>query len=382
VVSGRRLARFAVPGNFYFERSPFSPCGRWVVIGEKVHHVGSGTALFAPTGEPGERLVATWDRETQGSVWFSEDSRLMASLLRKKGEKSAAHDTLAVWELATGALLARYPEAGFIAQAAFSPDGRILALLDGRGIRLEELQTGKRLAEYAAPDVYCQHIDRGCFTQTLVFAPDGSTLATGHQDGTIVLWKVPRSRPGHQAALAVAESERLWTDLGNSSPATARAAKERLVGHPDTAVTLLKKQFRPPPADAKLAALIDDLDSNVFATREEASRKLHAYGTRAEGTLRRTLAQATSVELRRRLEDILAEMPPPLLRLPLSGERLRGVRAIEVLERIGNAATRPLLLSWAEQTEDVQLAVEARMALERLGPVNTRPPTVEERQSP
>lgn len=382
VASGRRLSRLAVPGNFWFERSPFSPCGRWVVIEDKVYHVGSGTALFAPSGESGERLAATWEWMASGLVWFSEDGRLLAGLLRSKDEKSAAHDTLAVWEMATGAMLARYPKVGFIAQVAFAPNGRTLALHSGRGICLEDLQTGKRLAVYPAPDVNCQHIDRGCMTQTLVFTPDGSMLATGHRDGTIMLWKVPRSRPAHPAVLTEGELEKLWTVVGSTSPATARTAIERLVGHPNAAMGLLAKRFRPGPADAKLKILINDLDSDKFAAREEASQKLHAYGARAEGALRRTLAQAPTVELRRRIENILAEMAPPLLKLPLSGEQLRGVRAVEVLERIGNAAARQLLFSWAEQTDDVQLAVEARMALERLESANTKPPTGEKRSLP
>ncbi|HZV07434.1 MAG TPA: sigma-70 family RNA polymerase sigma factor [Gemmataceae bacterium] len=366
VDSGRRLTRFSVPGEFYFERSPFSPCGRWVVMGDNVYNIGSGKALFAPAGEPGEQLVA-WDRwqRMSGMVWFSEDSRLMAGLLRKKGEKSTANDSLAVWELATGSVLARYPKAGFIAQVAFSPDGRTLALLDGRGIRLEDLRTGKLQAEYAAPDVTCELTNRGCTTQTLAFSPGGSTLATGHLDGTILLWKVPRSHEVKPAAPSDGEAEKLWVDLGSSSPATARPAVDRLARHPDVATTLLATRFRPPPADAKLAALINDLDSENFAAREEAARKLRTYGARAEVALRRTLAKAPSLEMRRRIESILAEMAPPALRLPLSGERLRGVRAIEVLERIGDAAALRLLHLWAEQTEDIHLAFEARLALER-----------------
>ncbi len=365
VASNRRLARFSVSGSFYFERSPFSPCGRWVVIGKKVYHVGSGAELFAPAGEPDERLAA-WDRETRGSVWFSEDGRLMAGLLRKNGEKSAANDTLAVWEMATGAMLARYPKAGFIAQATFAPDGHALALLDGRGIRLVELTTGKRLAQFAAPDVTCELTDRGCTTQTLVFSPDGSTLATGHLDGTIRLWKVPRHRDTGSAALAEGEAEKLWRDLGSSSPARARVAVDRLAWHPGVAATLLATRFRPPPADAQLATLINDLDGDVFASREEAARKLRVYGARAEIALRGSLAKVRSLEMRRRLESLLAEMSPPALRLPLSDERLRGVRAIEVLERVGGAPARRLLRGWAEQTDDVHLAIEARMALERL----------------
>ena len=205
------------------------------------------------------------------------------------------------------------------------------------------------------------------------FAPDGRTLATAHQDGSIVLWKVPQSRDTKLTALAEGEAAKLWGDLGSSSPSIGRAAVERLACHPDAAAVLLAMRFRPPPADAQLAALINDLDSEVFTTREEAFRKLCTYGARAEAALRRTLAKAPSLEMRRRIDGILAEMAPPVLRSPLSGECLRGVRAIEVLERAGNAAARRLLHSWAEQTEDVQLAIEARLALERLAPGSDKP---------
>ncbi len=369
VASGRRLVRFAVSRRLYFERSPFSPCGRWVVLGEKVYHVGTGTELFAPAGEPGERLVA-WDRRTHGSVWFSDDGRLMAGLVRKKEETSSARDTLAVWELASGQILARFPKAAFVAQVAFSPNNRIIALLDGRGIRLEDILTGKRLAEYAAPDVTCELIDRGCTTQTLAFAPDGRTLATGHLDGTVLLWEVPRPRGDGAPALAEGEAEKLWRDLGRKSPALGRAAVERLVRDPAEAVALLARRFRPPasPVDPTLAALLKDLDSDVFATREEASRKLRKYGAKAEPVLRRALAGTPSLEMRRRIEAIRDAITPPMLRLPLSDDALRGVRAIEVLERAGSSEAVKVLQSWAEQTLDMRLASEVRMALERLDP--------------
>ena len=45
----------------------------------------------------------------------------------------------------------------------------------------------------------------GCGTQTLAFAPDGRTLATGHLDGTVLLWKVP---PAAEARKEIAASDR------------------------------------------------------------------------------------------------------------------------------------------------------------------------------
>jgi WD40 repeat protein len=67
----------------------------------------------------------------------------------------------------------------------------MVAFLDGWGIRIEDLLTGKQLAAYPAPDVMSSARDRGSFTKNLAFAPDGRTLATGHQDGAVLLWKVP-----------------------------------------------------------------------------------------------------------------------------------------------------------------------------------------------
>jgi hypothetical protein len=54
----------------------------------------------------------------------------------------------------------------------------------------------------------------------------------------------------------------------------------------------------------------------------------------------------------------------------LSGEDLRGVRAIEVLERAGTSEDRKLLRAWAGQTANMRLAAEAKLAVERLDSAN------------
>jgi hypothetical protein len=335
-----------------------------VVLGGKVHHVGSGAALFTPEGGPGVRLVpgGRWD---PNPVWFSGDGRLLAGRLARKAGGQA--DTVAVWELASGAVLARFPNAGRVAQVAFAPDGRTVALLDGWGVRVHDLLAGKQLAAYPAPDVRCDVTDRGCGSQTLAFAPDGRTLATGHLDGTVLLWKVPPV--AEKAGKGIADRDGLWAALGSEAPAKARAAVERLARHPAEALALLKSRFRPAatPPDPALAALVRALDSDSFATREEATRKLRDYGAKAEPALRRELAATGSPEVKRRIEAILAAITPPPLRLPVTGDTLRGVRAIELLERVGTPAARQLLRAWAEQTRDAHLSAEARAVLGRMG---------------
>jgi RNA polymerase sigma factor (sigma-70 family) len=375
IASGRRLARFTLSTNFYHSSSPFSPCGRWVVLGGKVYHIATGKELFTPSGEPGELLLCIEERWRsnhlgKGSVWFSDDGRLLAGHLRKEGQEAAATETLAVWELASGKVLTRFSKARWISQVAFAPNAHTIALLDGQGIRIEDLLTGKRLAAYSAPDVPCYHTDRGCLTRTLVFAPDGRTLATGHQDGSVLLWKVPQSARDRLKDIAEVEREKLWADLGSVSPANALTAVEGLASRPAIAVALMTAKFSPNPSslDADIAALVGDLDNDVFATREQATRKLREFGAKAEPALRDAMAGAPSPEVKRRIEELLAAMPAPLLRLPLSGDTLRSVRAIEVLERARTPEARKLLHAWALQTGNERLAAEARAALERTAP--------------
>ena len=179
IVGDRQLARHTLPGLFYFVRPPFSPCGRWLAFAGKVYHARTGTELFAPAAGAGERLMVgeIWNT---APTWFSADGRLMAGRL-EKGGKSA--DALAVWELASGRVLARLPGGDRIAQVEFGPDGRSVAVVDGRGVRVLDLLTGKPVAEFVAPDITCETNARGAGPQTVAFSPDGRRLATGHGTG-------------------------------------------------------------------------------------------------------------------------------------------------------------------------------------------------------
>jgi hypothetical protein len=60
-------------------------------------------------------------------------------------------------------------------------------------------------------------------------------------------------------------------------------------------------------------------------------------------------------------------LPPTVETLPVSGETLRGVRAVEVLERAATAEARALLQGWADPGGDPRVAAEARLALGRQG---------------
>src|SRR5205823_1684470 len=118
----------------------------------------------------------------------------------------------------------------------------------------------------------------------------------------------------------------------------------------------------------RLARLIADLDARKFAVREQATRELERVAPLVEAPLRRALASNPSPEARRRLEAILEKaggwVPTP--------EEVRGMRAAEVLERIGTEGARRLLEKLANGAEEVGVTQEAKAALRRLGAAKDR----------
>jgi WD40 repeat protein len=363
-VARRQLNRFTVPGEFYFTVNAFSPCGRWAAIGGKVYQTRTGAELFSPVGNPGERLTPGDDR-VSGAAWFSADGRLLAGRIEgKAADGNTETETMGVWELATDKLLLRIPKAGNTARIDFGPDGRTIALADGWGVHVFDLFDGQRMADFAAPDLNFDSVARGASTQPVAYSPDGRTLATGHKDGTITLWAVPKPADTGTAIN--------WPVLGSESPATARAMVDQAVRNPLVAMKHLAVEFLPPQVapDPKVAALITDLDAALFATREEAAKKLGELGAKVEPAVRQALIGQPSMEARRRLEGILSAIPPTPIQIPAKGTTLCGLRAIEILERIGTTEARALLGKWADQVQDLQLAAEARSVLSRLTPLD------------
>ena len=88
-------------------------------------------------------------------------------------------------------------------------------------------------------------------------------------------------------------------------PAASRRTATRKLA-PELAISHLKRHL-PPAAGAnreEITRLIADLDSNQFAVREAASKKLADLGGPARPLLRRALEGAPALETRRRLEQL------------------------------------------------------------------------------
>jgi hypothetical protein len=120
-----------------------------------------------------------------------------------------------------------------------------------------------------------------------------------------------------------------------------------------------------PVADEKrLAQLLADLDSDQFKVRDRATLELETLGEGALPALRKALQGEAALERRRRLERLIGKQDRE--RWSPGPERLRTMRALEVLERAGTPEARRILRVLAAGVSNSSLTQDARGALTRL----------------
>jgi hypothetical protein len=299
------------------------------------------------------------------SVAFSPDGTLLAAGL-------SMDNVVRVWDVAAGAprhefrwerayLPGRGPGPGRTPETdpqrpegvyalAFAPDGKTLAAACcDRRVRLWEVATGRLRHQFEEP------------TAVVAFAPRGPALATASLDDYgIRLWDWRGARPPRPRPLAPERLERAWADLGSADAAAGYRAVTALAAAPAQAVSLLRQRLQAVAAAdrGELDRLIAELDDSDFPVRERASRRLEELGEAARPRLLRALGAPPSAEVRRRVGLLLRRLEGPP-----SGDRLRGLRAVEALEAVGGEEARAVLRALAGgapgalQTEDAQAAL-------------------------
>jgi hypothetical protein len=198
-------------------------------------------------------------------------------------------------------------------------------------------------------------------TYSLAFSPDGRTLAASSVDAPVYVWDVAGILEPRPRRLSNDELQRDWTALAGADATAAFQAIHRLAAVPKRTLPLLREHLKPVPMPdlKRIRQLIKELDSDAFTERQKAVAELEKCADASASLLRQTIEDKPSLEIRRRLQQIL----DGLERVP---ETLRAVRAVEVLELIATPEAVRSIDELAKGAADARLTREAVAARNRL----------------
>jgi hypothetical protein len=163
--------------------------------------------------------------------------------------------------------------------------------------------------------------------------------------------------------LSQKDAQALWEELGHATASRAARALWKFVTARDESVTFFRKTLRPVSAVDRTIVdqLILNLDNDRYIVRKQAMDGLEQIGDLAGPALRQTLKNKPTLEVKHRVEQLLQRSEPAG-----SPERLRMIRAIEVLERIGTPAAVKHLQELAGGAPEALLTREAKASLARM----------------
>ncbi len=372
----------------------FLPRGR-----ELVAFAPNGAVRAVDVGTGRVRTVRPAGKSASASVVVSGDVRLAASF-----ERGLAH----VWRLRSGRRLGSFavPAISYFYALALGPSGRLLACDAGRRVALIELDSGRVVRDLSittrrsargkvalSPDgsILAVGEDRGLVTfwsvrtgqklaertghrgyvTALAFLPGGRRMLSASSDGTAVLWSlagIGRAAVGG-STLAAEQLDEAWSALASTDAAKGQEAICRLAGAGDGSAAFLSERLRgvEGPSDEEMQQRIADLGHDRFALRKRATEDLARLGPLAEPALRQAIEDSDNEEVRARAQLLLGALDDPHQR---SGETVRQLRAVYVLERVGSDRAKKVLTRLAAGSPRATLTRRAVEALDRLGARN------------
>ncbi|MBL8795199.1 MAG: sigma-70 family RNA polymerase sigma factor [Planctomycetia bacterium] len=332
---GKLLATSEPGGSFYLWDLP---------TGQRLHH------LHVPVGPAAD------DYADISCLAFSPDGTELAVVNRR--------GSLTFWDPVGGAQLRRIkigasPRDVDLHWLQYAADGRTFAVGNGRTVQWWEVATGQLIREF---DGHQGQVGR------LAFAPHGKTLASGNQDTTVLVWDLYRPTAEEQLRAERLDETKLTalgTELGQVEAASGYGAVRTLLANPRVGLAYLRQSLQPiaGPTPERLARLVADLSAEQFASRQQAEQALEALAELAEPTLKQTLAGQPPLEVRQRVERLLARLPQQAV---TNAETLRGLRAVDVLERAERPEAKAILQRLARGAPGSRVTQEAHRALNRL----------------
>jgi hypothetical protein len=190
---------------------------------------------------------------------------------------------------------------------------------------------------------------------TIVLSPDGRYLASAGYNGNVLVWDLYAGAAGKRLPV-----ESCWDLLASADAVKAYRATCDLVNQPDRALKFLQQKLTPPAPTVKpeqVRRLIRDLDHPRYRVRQAGFDALRKLDREAIPEILQALRQSPTLEVRRRLEGLLAQAEAD------TPERLRVRRALEALGAMRHPGARRLLGSLARGTPGMFPTQEAADAL-------------------
>jgi hypothetical protein len=344
--------------------------------------VDRGTVYSLETGLPGPLLGSEADTLCNGQSSFSKDERIVVSGERKWISENSGHSfevgpirrepgvfgsysttNLTIFERATGRPICLITKPAS-KHCSFSPDGRYLACIQADGLHIWHLPSGQVSRFKNAQKIF----DRGlqsCRATSVAFSSDGKRIATGHKNGTILIWDATPLLCSVPNPLTKTEIEAIWGDLANPDAKIGWDAIWKLQDRPEQALSFFSQVLRPCNLTAPniVNRLLDALDAEAFHERQQASIKLAQLGDAAKAALILASKARNSPEKAERVQKLLARLDS--LQAP-TNEDLRHLRCLAVLEYINTEECRKIVRKIAHGYSGARLTIEASQTLQRM----------------
>jgi RNA polymerase sigma factor (sigma-70 family) len=187
----------------------------------------------------------------------------------------------------------------------------------------------------------------------------GRAAPFGSQDTTVLAWDMRPPRVADSVPL-----ESAWNALAARDAGESFRSEGRFLSAPADTAKYFAERLRPVQAldPKRVQRLLVDLDSDQFAVRQAASNALGEMDQEAIPYFESTLKSTESAKVRDRLNRALERQWGAAIPL----EQLRQIRAVVVLERIGDGESKTLLKEWADGPAGARLTREAAAAWKRL----------------